>query len=185
MRPQLLALLAAIVFLPACDRPPAQSSSGPIAGTNGAIVSTNLTKEQEAALRDLLESRRYPLSREQVVALIRSLSGTDMPTNATEVFGFTRSIFTTVVDVRFDCSQTELRSFLTSSPVLKHDLERDKRTVSDTMANHAWWHPSALTNVSGSLQRWKTTNGTVNCHLMAGSGGDVGRETVYLSFVIE
>jgi hypothetical protein len=89
---------------------------------------------------------------------------------------------TAVVDVRFDCSADELRSFLMASPLLQEDLEVGRRAVGDRMGlNTVWWQPGKLTSVSGFVQSWETANGRVAAHLMCGEAAEPGRVTVYLA----
>lgn len=125
------------------------------------------------------------LPSDRVAALVRSLTQAQLPPAATNVYGATASLFTTIVDVRFECSSAELQSFLVASPVLRDELVVGKRAVVDTMSGHAWWQPDTLASVSGSEQSWRTTNGTVSALLMSGAVGEPGRVVVYLSMTIE
>jgi len=125
------------------------------------------------------------LPSDRVVALVHSLAQAQLPTGVTNVYGATASLFTKVVDVRFECSSAELQSFLLASPVLHDQLVVGKRAVVDTMGRHTWWQPDSLASVSGSEQSWRTTNGTVSALLMSGEAGEASRVVVYLSMTIE
>ena len=162
MRACLPATLLLLALIPACGN---RKSSSP--APTAARRSTN------------------SLPPDRVAALVRSLAQAQLPPAVTNVYGATASAFTTVVDVRFECSSDELQSFLVESPVLKDELVVGKRAVVDTMSAHAWWQPDALASVSGSQQSWRTTNGTVTALLMSGEAGAPGRVTVYLSVTIE
>jgi hypothetical protein len=138
------------------------------------------------ALFSACNSRSTSLPPDRVVALLSSLTQAQLPPGVTNVYGATASVFTTVVDVRFECSSGELQSFLVASPVLQDELVAGKRTVVNTMGRRqAWWQPDKLKSVNGSQQSWRTTNGTVSALLMSGEAGQPGRVVVYLSITIE
>jgi hypothetical protein len=162
MRASLRFMLLFLPLFPACN---GRKSSAP------APVSTDRSTNS--------------LPSDEVAALVRSLTQARLPPAATNVYGATASLFTTVVDVRFECSSGELQSFLAASPVLHDDLLVGKRAVVDTMRGHAWWQLGTLASVSGSQQSWRTTNGTVSALLMSGETGVPGRVIVYLSITIE
>jgi hypothetical protein len=122
---------------------------------------------------------------DKTAALVSSLTQAPLPPGVTNVYGATASAFTTVVDVRFECSSGELQSFLVASPVLKDELVAGKRTVINTMGRQPWWQPDKLASVNGSQQSWRTTNGAVSASLMSGESGQPGRVVVYLSMTIE
>jgi hypothetical protein len=160
MRASLPIALLLLALLPACD---GRKSSAPATGTR----STNT------------------LPSDRVATLVRSLTQAQLPPTATNVYGATASLFTTIVDVRFECSSTELQSFLVASPVLDDQLVVGRRSVDNTMSAHSWWQPDSLASVSGSDQSWRTTKETVSALLMSGKAGEPGRVVVYLSMTIE
>jgi hypothetical protein len=162
VRASLPFMLLFLALLPACD---GRKSSAP------APVSTNRSTNS--------------LPPDRVAALVRSLTQAQLPPAASNVYGATSSLFTTVVDVRFECSSAELQSFLIASPVLHDELIVGKRAVIDTMSGHAWWQRGTLASVSGSQQSWRTTNGTVSALLLSGETGVPGRVVVYLSIAVE
>lgn len=125
------------------------------------------------------------LSSEKVAALVLSLTQAPLPPGATNVHGAEISFFTTVVDVRFECTSEELQAFLAASPVLRDELLVGRRVVLNSMSNHDWWQPDALTLVNCSEQSWPTKAGMVSALLMAGEGEKPGRIIVYLSMTIE
>ncbi|MBE0541465.1 MAG: hypothetical protein IH623_08775 [Verrucomicrobia bacterium] len=120
-----------------------------------------------------------------MAALVLSLTQAQLPPGATNVHGAKISIFTTVVDVRFECASEELQAFLAASPVLQDELVVGRRVVLNSMSNHDWWQPDALTSVSGSEQSWHTKAGMVSALLMSGEGEKSGRIIVYLSMTNE
>ena len=130
-------------------------------------------------------SRSKSLPRDRVAALVSSLTQAPLPPSATNVFGSAVSVFTTGVNVRFECSQEDLSSFLKASPVLNDELVHGNRTVVNTMSGDGWWRPDALTSVSGSQQSWRTTNGLASALLMSGQSELPGKVVVYLAVTIE
>lgn len=178
----------ALVFAAACNR---ESTLTParIVGTNAQIsaaatTSTNkLTPEQDAALRRALTPR--PLTRDEVAVAIRSITHSDLPTEATEVFGNSLRVFTEVIDIRFTCSQVALRAFLVASPQLPDDLASETRSLLRLENKLTWWRPKELKNAKGAQHWWKSGADNVSCDLLAGETDESKSVTVYMSFVVE
>src|SRR6266542_5088592 len=128
-------LIALIAFMltQACRRQPPPASAPVASGstnleaTTTAARSTNAPTPQQAEA--FLRTLSHPLSREEVNAVVRLLAQTDMPANATEVFGFSRKLFTEGIDIRFTCPPDELHAFLTASPHLSDDLRTSERRL--------------------------------------------------------
>jgi len=166
MRAFLPFTLLLLALFPACD---GRKSSAPASATGSRTANRSTNS----------------LAPDRVATLVHLLTQAQLPPAATNVYGATKSLFTTIVDVRFECSSAELQSFLAASPVLQDELVVGKRAVVDTRSWHTWWQPDTLPSVSGSEQSWRTTNGTVWAELMSGGAGEPGRVVVYLSMTIE
>ena len=125
------------------------------------------------------------LSREEVSMLLKQLVQSPLPHKATNVFGSKASAFTTIADIRFDCSEIELNAFLNFSPVLADTLTQGERKVINTMSTKSWWQPDALQYIHGSEQEWKIGTNKASCNLMVGKTPKQQKMTVYLSITIE
>lgn len=126
-----------------------------------------------------------PKSPQEVSRMLKLLVQAPLPTNATEVFGRSRAIFTEIVQVRFNCSPQELDTFLEQSPVLADRLQPGNSSGVDNDSTTAWWRPGELTNVMSSSQRWRKGRDEVFCDVLAGQRGDTNSVTVYLWFILE
>jgi hypothetical protein len=187
MRLSIATVSVLLLFGQACSKQ-VPDSSVPLAeradqvATNAAAKTNVPTKEQLEALRRTLA---HPLSRDQVAALLRLLIQAEMPTNATEVFGFSRRLFTEVIDIRFTCMPDELREFLAASSRLQDGLRTENRSLLSMQNDFSWWHPEKLKNTKGAQQQWKQGMDTVSCDLLVGETEDAKTVTAYLIFVLE
>src|SRR5258705_5240279 len=140
-----------------------------------ALLAACDSRKTSAPARTTANRSTNSLPSNRVAALVSWLTQAPLPPAATNVYGASASLFTTVVDVRFECSSSELQSFLIASPVLNDELVVGKRAVVDTMSGHAWWQPDTLASVRGSEQSWRKTNWMVSALLMSGEAGEPGR----------
>jgi hypothetical protein len=176
-----------LLFVQACSKQ-VPDSSVPLAdrtdhvATNAALKTNVPTKEQLEALR---RTMAHPLSRDEVAALLRSLVQAEMPTNATDVFGSSRRLFTQVLDIRFTCTPDELRQFLAASPRLQDALRTENRSLLGVANDFSWWHPEKLKNTKGAQQQWKQGMDSVSCDLLVGETEDAKTVTAYLIVVLE
>ena len=125
------------------------------------------------------------LSQEEVSTLLKQLVKTPLPQKATNVFGHKASAFTTIADIRFDCSETELNAFLNFSPVLVDTLIQGERKVINTMSTKSWWQPDVLQYIHGSEQEWKVGTNKASCNILVGKIPKQQKMTVYLSITVE
>ena len=178
-------VFALSVIMQGCSKQP-PSTVAPISSSNvqamAAADTNRLTQEQAEAL---LPSLAHSLSQQQIRAVIRSLTKADLPTNATEMFGYSRQLFTELIDIRFTCTSDELRAFLSASPHLPDDLPPRGLGVLHPDTDFPWWRPKELKNTRGSRDNWKFGADTIVCSLLAGDTVDPQTVTVYLSFVLE
>jgi hypothetical protein len=175
----------ALMLLQACNRQaPAVVAPAPVSNAQpAATISTNsLTPEDAEALIRLLA---HPLPREQVGTVIRLLTGADMPTNATDVSGFSRRLFTELIDIRFTCTTNELHALLAVSPHLPDILPAAGLGVLYPSTKYPWWQPEDLKNTRGFRDNWKHGADTVSCAMLAGESGVPSSVIVYFSFVLE
>ena len=125
------------------------------------------------------------LSQEEVSTLLKQLVKTPLPQKATNVFGHKVRAFTTIADIRFDCSETELNAFLIFSPVLVDTLIQRNRNIINTMSTKSWWQPDVLQYIHGSEQEWKVGTNKASCNILVGKIPKQQKMTVYLSITVE
>jgi len=124
-------------------------------------------------------------SSHQARALMQRVIGADISESARGIHGSVKSVFTTVVDVRFSCSKDDFQKFLDSSEHLSSQLVVGNRTVVNTMSSEPWWNPDRLESVRGRTSRWETDEDSVPVYLMVGHVESTVDVTVYVATVLE
>lgn len=115
---------------------------------------------------------------------MQEIVATKLPPQASDVHASDAALFTRVSQVRFRCTEPELRAFLQASPRLKHDLEPGLGVLQGVKSTEPWWQPDLLQDVRGARQSWKDAPYTIDSYLIAGRAGAPG-VVVYLMVVSE
>ena len=124
-------------------------------------------------------------TKQQAIDKFARIIGAKIPAGATNVHGRIVSVFTTVIDVRFSCSESDLQQFLNSCDKLAGGLTDGHRSVVDTMVSESWWTPDSFTEVRGTELAWNTNGDAVSLNLMAGRSSNSELVTVFGAITLE
>ena len=119
------------------------------------------------------------------VAVIERIFQANLSPDTGEHKVLSRSIMTTVIQGRFETSETDLHQLLKDSKLLADTLEHENPFDRDTGAIVSWWEPSKLTNAKGLKCDWQDGLSLASCRLALGTLPGHAQPTVFFMVIFE